>query len=63
VKKSPEMWPNQFLVKINTQLSPWKKKPYYLGYFCNFHKTNQSNQSPNRRKFAQSGHPGTKTIL
>jgi hypothetical protein len=25
---------------------------------CNFHKASQSKQSPKRRKFAQSGHPG-----
>jgi hypothetical protein len=29
-----------------------------MGYFCHFLKTAQSKQSPNRRKIAQSGHPG-----
>jgi hypothetical protein len=29
-----------------------------LGYFCNFRKTAQSQQSPVGRKSAQSGHPG-----
>jgi hypothetical protein len=28
-----------------------------LVYFCNFQITAQSKQSPNERKFAQSGHP------
>jgi hypothetical protein len=30
-----------------------------LGYSDNFQKTKQRKKSPNRRKFAQSGHPGT----
>jgi hypothetical protein len=30
-----------------------------MGYFCNFRKTAQSKQSPNGRKFAQSGHPAS----
>jgi hypothetical protein len=32
-----------------------------LGYFCNFHRTVQRKQLPNGRKFAQSGHPASKT--
>jgi hypothetical protein len=28
-----------------------------MDYLCNFKKTAQSNQSPEGRKFAQSGHP------
>jgi hypothetical protein len=35
----------------------WKKVANILGYFHNFQKTAQRKQSPNRRKFAQSGHP------
>jgi hypothetical protein len=31
--------------------------------FSNFHKTAQSKQPKNRLEFAQSGHPGTKTIV
>jgi hypothetical protein len=31
----------------------------YLGYFSNFQKSTQSKQSPNWRKFVQSGHPAT----
>jgi hypothetical protein len=51
-KKSPKLKSNQFFVKINTSLLTWKKLSKYFGYFCNFTKT-----SPNRREFAQSGHP------
>jgi hypothetical protein len=29
----------------------------YVGYFNNFQKSTQSKQSPNWRKFVQSGHP------
>jgi hypothetical protein len=32
-------------------------KSIILRYFCHFQKTSQSKQPPNRRKFAQSGHP------
>jgi hypothetical protein len=31
-----------------------------FGYFCTLQKSTQSKQSPNGRKFAISGHPGTK---
>jgi hypothetical protein len=35
-----------------------KGTPIICGtYFYNFHKNTQSNESPNGRKFAQSGHP------
>jgi hypothetical protein len=42
--------------KINKNILPWKKPEHY-GYFCNFQKIAQVKQSPNRRNFAQSGHP------
>jgi hypothetical protein len=44
-------------VKINTQLLPWKKVASLLGSAISaiFTKATQSKQSPNRRKFAQSG--------
>jgi hypothetical protein len=34
-----------------------KKNPNFMCYFLNFHKDSHSNESPNGRKFAQSGHP------
>jgi hypothetical protein len=50
-------------VKINTQLLPWEK----VAQLCIcatsviFTITTQSKQSPNRRKFDQSGHPARNT--
>jgi hypothetical protein len=35
----------------------WKSSYTNLPYLCNFQKTFQSKQEPNRRKFAQSDHP------
>jgi hypothetical protein len=49
-KISHKMYPNPFLSKIIPSLLPWKKKPPNLGYLGYNH--------PDRRKFAQSGHPG-----
>jgi hypothetical protein len=34
-----------------------EKSPQNVGNFLNFHKTEQSKQSANGRKLAQSGHP------
>jgi hypothetical protein len=34
----------------------------YLGYFSNFQKSTQSKQSPNWRKFVQSGHPAEQSL-
>jgi hypothetical protein len=34
-----------------------KVTPNFFGYFRNFQNTARRKQSPNRRKFAQSGHP------
>jgi hypothetical protein len=47
------MQPNPFFVEIKTQLLPWKKEALKFGIFK---KTAQSKQSPNGRKFTQSGH-------
>jgi hypothetical protein len=35
-----------------------KSSQKYMGYFCNLKKSAQSKQTPNMRKFAQSGKPG-----
>jgi hypothetical protein len=51
------------LVKINAALLTWKKVPRNVRYFCNLKNTAQSKQSPNGRKFAQSGHPAAATNL
>jgi hypothetical protein len=37
-----------------------KSGPNNLRRFCHFQKAAQSKQLPDRRKFAQSGHPGSK---
>jgi hypothetical protein len=37
-----------------------KSSPTKFIYFCTLQKTTQSKQSPNRQKFAQSGHPDSK---
>jgi hypothetical protein len=44
--------------KNNTQLVQWIKIAQKFAKLCNFQTTAQSKHSPNRRKFAQSGHPG-----
>jgi hypothetical protein len=46
-----------FLLKLIHRFYRGTKKLHNLGFFCNFQKTVQSKQSPNSRKFAQSGHP------
>jgi hypothetical protein len=56
-KKSHKTWPNQFLTKLIHNLCLWKKENNNVGYFCNFHKTANSEQSRIGRKFTQSGHP------
>jgi hypothetical protein len=51
-------------VKNSTQLLPWKKvaQLFVLFLYIIFTKTTypKCKQSPNRRKFAQSGHPARK---
>jgi hypothetical protein len=53
-----------FFVKNSTQLLPWKKvaQLFVLFLYIIFTKTTypKCKQSPNRRKFAQSGHPARK---
>jgi hypothetical protein len=61
VKKPPKMKPNPLFVTINTKILPWGKVPPKLGLLLNFRKKSQRNQSPIRRKFAQSCHPGWHT--
>jgi hypothetical protein len=45
------------LSKVIHECHGGKKLPKSLGYFGTFRKIAQRKQSPNRRKFAQSGHP------
>jgi hypothetical protein len=40
-----------------------KISPIIFATSVNFTKTTQSKQTPNRRKFAQSGHPGANPII
>jgi hypothetical protein len=56
VKKSPKMYPGSFFDQIDTEIVQCKKKNKHLVCFCGFLKTAQSKQSPNERKFAQSGY-------
>jgi hypothetical protein len=49
------MLPNPTFVQIYAELLLHKIWPENLNYLCNFHKTAQTKQSPNGRKFAQSG--------
>jgi ABC-type Zn uptake system ZnuABC Zn-binding protein ZnuA len=46
-------------VEINGKPRLWKKVAQKCGQLSEIKKTAQSKQSPNGRKFAQSGHPGT----
>jgi hypothetical protein len=54
-EKSPKIF---FSKNVCTTFYRGKKVAKDLGYLCNFHKTAQSKVWPNRRKFAQPGHPG-----
>jgi hypothetical protein len=52
-KNSPKCSPTHLYTTFS-----WKKEPQlWTMHFCNFQKTDQRKQSPNGRKFAQSGHP------
>jgi hypothetical protein len=62
VKKRPKYSPTHFVAILIHYLNSGRKWPKNVGHFCNFQKTAQSKQSPNRRKFAQSGHPGFEAI-
>jgi hypothetical protein len=53
LKNRPKCSPTHFCQNIFCG----KKKPKNSGYFFNFPQTGQCKQSPERRKFAQSGHP------
>jgi hypothetical protein len=54
------MWPNRFIVKINMRLLPWIKVAQNFGPLLYFSKKLPREELPNRRKFAPSGHPGSK---
>jgi hypothetical protein len=57
LKKSPKMWPNQFLSQINTSLLHTAAKIGQLIWATSVIFEKVHKQAPNRRKFAQSGHP------
>jgi hypothetical protein len=66
VKTSPKMWPNPFFVNIYMYLHNFNCGKKYLKSLANFvifKKPVQSKTSPNRRKFAQSGHPDSNRCL
>jgi hypothetical protein len=53
------MNPKPCFVKITRYITNGGKKlPQNFVYFCKLLQNTQSKQSPNRRKIAQSGHPG-----
>jgi hypothetical protein len=53
------MLPKPYFTKIYISTGLWKKNiPKFRATSVIFKKTSQRKQSPNRRKFAQSGHPG-----
>jgi hypothetical protein len=56
-KNRPNCRPAIFFLKLIHNLYRSKNVAQNLGCFCNFRKTAQRKQSPNRRKFVQSGHP------
>jgi hypothetical protein len=61
LRKSRKKLPNPFFVKITTKFLLWNyQKPIICATPVIFTKTTHSKQSPNRRKFAQSGHPAFK---
>jgi hypothetical protein len=56
--KCRPIWsPTNYFSKLIHNWYRWKKHPKNLNYYCNFQNTSQSKELPNRRKFAQSGHP------
>jgi hypothetical protein len=62
LKKSPKKFPNPFFAKISTRLISRKKVAKIFEQLMWLKKTNQSKQSPQKRKFAQSGHPVSKQV-
>jgi hypothetical protein len=58
LKNRPKCSPAHFLSKLIHNFYRGKLYPKNVGFFFTFLKTVQSKQSPNRRKIAQSGHPG-----
>jgi hypothetical protein len=63
-KKSPKISPNfPFILKSRRDLSRGIKVSRHLRFFGNFEKSAQRKQSPNGRKFAQSGHPELELFL
>jgi hypothetical protein len=60
-KSRPIYGPTHFFVKIIAQLH--KNSSCVHLYVGNLLKTGRSNQSPNRRKFAQSDHPAASFIV
>jgi hypothetical protein len=58
VKKSPKMEPNPFVAKIHRKILPRKKAALnYDLFIVQSKKSVVSCQTPNWRKFVQSGHP------
>jgi hypothetical protein len=56
VKSSPKCGPTLFSSKWIHNPSYGNMSPKIFGYYCNYQKTARRKQSPNKRKFAQSGH-------
>jgi hypothetical protein len=57
-KKLTKMLPNPFFAKIINIISSVENVAQkFVIFFCYFQKSAQKKQSPNWRKFAQSGHP------
>jgi hypothetical protein len=59
-KSGPKCSPIHFIVKMYTLISPMEKVVKLFELLLLFKKTTQNKQSPNRRKFTQSGHPGAR---
>jgi hypothetical protein len=62
LKNRPKCDPNNFLGKNKAQLIKREKQPKCLANSIILDKTAQNKQLPNRRKIAQSGHPGSETL-
>jgi hypothetical protein len=60
-KKSPKLKPNPILGKIKAKLFLCKKVAQNYLLLFKLKKTVPRQQSPDRRKFAQTGHPVEKT--
>jgi hypothetical protein len=58
LKSRPKCSPNHFLPNITVV----KSIPQNM-FFCNLQKNTQSKRSSKRRKFAQSGHPGSNPFI